>query len=170
MSNLQENLVVSHGRMKQQADKHRLVRQFEVRDWVFLRLQPFKQKSMQRKYGKLGPMFYGPYKVIQRVDKVAYKLELPKEASIHPVFHVSFRKAKIGESTILISRLPPVDAMGHLAPEPARIPEAKSIKKRRLPVVTQVLVQWEEADEDDATWEILSKLQQEYPHLVDKVL
>jgi hypothetical protein len=140
MSILQENLVATQGRMKQQADKHRLERQFEVGDWVFLRLQAFKQESMQRKYGKLGPKFYGPYKVIQRVGKVAYKVELPKEASIHPVFHVSFLKAKIGESTTPISRLPPVDAMGYLAPEPARILETRRIKKRRLLAVTQVLV------------------------------
>ena len=30
-------------------------------DWVFLRLQPFKQKSMHKKLGELGPKFYGPY-------------------------------------------------------------------------------------------------------------
>ena len=68
-----------------------------------------------------------------------------------------------------ISRLPPTNALGHLAPQPAKILETWTIKNRRLPTVKEVLVQWEEGDLDDATWELLFKLQQDYPHLVDKV-
>uniref|UniRef100_A0A2N9EEL0 Chromo domain-containing protein n=1 Tax=Fagus sylvatica TaxID=28930 RepID=A0A2N9EEL0_FAGSY len=97
------------------------------------------------------------------------KLELPEGACIHPVFHVSFLKAKLGETITPISRLPPTDALGHLAPQPARILETRTIKKRRLPAVTEVLVQWEGGDPDDATWELLFKLQEDYPHLVGKV-
>uniref|UniRef100_A0A2N9EK47 Chromo domain-containing protein n=1 Tax=Fagus sylvatica TaxID=28930 RepID=A0A2N9EK47_FAGSY len=74
------------------------------------------------------------------------KLELPEGACIHPVFHVSFLKAKLGETITPISRLPPTDALGHLAPQPARILETRTIKKRRLPAVTKVLVQWEGED------------------------
>ena len=40
---LKHNLVAAQARMKQQDDKHRSEREFEVGDWVFLRLQPFKQ-------------------------------------------------------------------------------------------------------------------------------
>uniref|UniRef100_A0A2N9I5B5 Chromo domain-containing protein n=1 Tax=Fagus sylvatica TaxID=28930 RepID=A0A2N9I5B5_FAGSY len=126
-------------------------------------------KSMRKKLGKLSPKFYEPYKVIQRVGMVAYKLELPEGACIHPVFHVSFLKAKLGKTITPISRLPPTDALGHLAPQPARILETRTIKKRRLPAVTEVLVQWEGGDPDDATWELLFKLQEDYPHLVGKV-
>ena len=43
------------------------------------------------------------------------------------------------------------------------------MKKRRLPAVTEVLVQWEGGDPDDDTWELLFKLQEDYPHLVGKV-
>uniref|UniRef100_A0A2N9GEU1 Integrase catalytic domain-containing protein n=1 Tax=Fagus sylvatica TaxID=28930 RepID=A0A2N9GEU1_FAGSY len=125
-------------------------------------------KSMCKKLGKLSPKFYEPYKVIQRVGMVAYKLELPDGACIHPVFHVSFLKAKLGKTITPISRLPPTDALGHLAPQPAKI-LTRTIKKRRLPAVTEVLVQWEGGDPDDATWELLFKLQEDYPHLVGKV-
>jgi hypothetical protein len=97
------------------------------------------------------------------------KLELPEGACIHLVFHVSFLKAKLGETITPISRLPPTDALGHLAPQPARILETPTIKTRRLPVVTKVLVQWEGEDPDDATWKLLFKLQEDYPHLVGKV-
>jgi hypothetical protein len=37
---LKENLVMAQNRMKQQADQHRSEREFEVGDWVFLRIQP----------------------------------------------------------------------------------------------------------------------------------
>ena len=59
---LEHNLVAAQARMKQQADKHRSEKEFEVGDWVFLRLQPFRQKSMCKKLGKLSPKFYRPYK------------------------------------------------------------------------------------------------------------
>jgi hypothetical protein len=124
---------------------------------------------MHKKLGKLGPKCYGPYKVIQRIGLVAYKLELPEDACIHSVFHVSFLKPELGEAITHISRLPPVDALGHLAPQPAKSLETRIIKKRRLPTVTEVLVQWEGGDQDDATWELLFKLQEDYPHLVGKV-
>jgi hypothetical protein len=166
---LEHNLVAAQAQMKQQVDKHRSEREFEVGDWVFLRLQPFRQKSMCKKLGKLSPKYYGPYKVIQRVGMVAYKLELPEGACIHPVFHVSFLKAKLGKTITPISRIPPTDALGYLAPQLAKILETRTIKKRRLPAVTEVLVQWEGEDPDDATWELLFKLQEDYPHLVGKV-
>ncbi len=96
MGLLQHNLVAAQARMKLQADRHRQERQFEVRERVFLRLQPFKQKTMHKKLGKLGPKFYRPFRVLKKIGAIAYKLELPKEANIHPVFHVSCLKAKIG--------------------------------------------------------------------------
>jgi DNA repair ATPase RecN len=39
---LKDNLTLAHNRMKQQADQHHSERSFEVGDWVFLRLQPYK--------------------------------------------------------------------------------------------------------------------------------
>ena len=95
---------------------------------------------MHKKLGKLSLKFYRPYKVIQRVGMVAYKLELLEGACIHPVFHVSFLKAKLGKTITPISRLPPTDALGHLAPQPAKILQTRTIKKRRLVAMIEVLV------------------------------
>ena len=52
---------------------------------------------------------------------------------------------------IPIPKLPPVDSLGHLAPEPILILESRVIKKRRLPAMTEVLTQWAGAAKEDAT-------------------
>uniref|UniRef100_A0A2N9HGB9 RNA-directed DNA polymerase n=1 Tax=Fagus sylvatica TaxID=28930 RepID=A0A2N9HGB9_FAGSY len=165
---LKENLLSTQSRMKSQADKHRLERSFQVGEWVFLRLQPFRQKSVSRKHGKLAARFYGPFQIVEKVGAVAYRLELPEEAQIHNVFHVSCLKPKLGQSVLPIAKLPPIDSMGHLSPEPSRILDQRTIKRRRHGSATEVLVQWEGSTQEDATWELLFKLQHQYPHLVGK--
>ena len=74
---------------------------------MYLRLQPYIQRSLKHNtLGKLSPKFYGPFRVIQKVGEVAYKLELPPGSQIHPVFHVSCLKAKLGHQVTPISQLP----------------------------------------------------------------
>jgi hypothetical protein len=61
------------------ADKHRIERSFEVGDLVFLRLQPYRQSSLNKSGAeKLKPRFNGPYRIMCRVGEVAYELELPE--------------------------------------------------------------------------------------------
>ena len=42
--------------------------------------------------GKLQRRFVGPFKVIETIEQQAYKLSLPEDSNIHPVFPVSFLK------------------------------------------------------------------------------
>jgi hypothetical protein len=82
--------------MKAQADKHRQERTFAVGDWVYMKLQPYAQMSIHRRSNhKLSYRFFGPFLVLQRVGKVAYKLQLPESSKIHPVVHVSQLKKAI---------------------------------------------------------------------------
>ena len=54
--------------MKQQANQLRIEREFEVADWVFVRLQPYKQLSLKKQgKNKLAPKFYGPYQIIRNI-------------------------------------------------------------------------------------------------------
>ena len=63
---------------------------------VYLRLQPYRQSSLKKSRAKkLKPRFYGPYRVIRKVDEVAYKIEIPEGSQVHNVFHVSRLKKSI---------------------------------------------------------------------------
>ena len=110
---LKENLIQSQHRMKHIADAKRTDREFKVNDLVFLCLQLFRQASIAlRGNRKLAPKYYGPFPVQARVGHVAYKLQLPIGSSIHPVFHVSCLKKKLGSWSSSLPHLPLVDADG----------------------------------------------------------
>lgn len=116
---LKEHLLHAQHRMKHQADRKRTEREFSVGDQVLLKLQPYVQSSVvNRPCPKLAYKFYGPYKVTSRIGTVAYKLELPQESKIHPVFHVSQLKPFTADYSPVFNQLPaPRDlTVGDLVP------------------------------------------------------
>jgi hypothetical protein len=71
---------------------------FEVEDFILLKLQPYKQSSLKKSGAeKLKPIFYGPYKIMRWVGEVDYELELPEGSKIHNMFHVYFLKKAVGQ-------------------------------------------------------------------------
>ena len=65
---------------------------------MFLRLQPYKKTSLKAKgHQNFAPKFYGPYHIIQRIGEVAYKLVVPTQLKIHPIFHVSCLKKVVSQ-------------------------------------------------------------------------
>ena len=93
---VQQHLARAQQRMKSQADKNRVERQFSVGDMVFLKIQPYVQSSLApRANQKLAFRFFGPFLVVAKVGAVAYKLGLPSSSSVHPVFHISQLKKAI---------------------------------------------------------------------------
>ena len=155
MNILKDHLAAAQGRMKTQADKHRQERSFAVGDWVFLRLQPYRQQSLAYKgKWKLSPRYFGPFKVLKRIGPVSYKLELTLKSKLHPVFHVLCLKLKLGQHVTPLPTLPPVDDLRQVYTELVAILQIRS-KSLRSRVITEVLVQWLGASPEDATWESL---------------
>jgi hypothetical protein len=72
---LKTNLAAARNRMKLKADINRSEKEFSVGDKVMLKLQPYVQQSVVcRRYPKLAFKYFGPYEILERVGKVAYKL------------------------------------------------------------------------------------------------
>lgn len=104
---LKENLTRAQNHMVQQANKHRSEKVFESGQWVYLKLQPYRQVSLKNRHSqKLAKRFYGPFRILRRIGTVAYELELPPAARIHPVFHVSLLKTCHGDPKIQVLPLP----------------------------------------------------------------
>jgi hypothetical protein len=110
---LKENLQTMKNRQKISADKHKIEHSFEVGDLVFLRLQPYRQSSLKKSgTEKLKARFYGPYRIMRRVGKVAYELELPEGSNIHNMFHMSCLKMAVGQFINTSKELPSLDEEG----------------------------------------------------------
>eukprot|EP00253_Pinus_taeda_P009341 PITA_09341 len=125
---LKDNLVLAQNRMKQQAYQHRSERSFDVGDWVFLRLQPYKQISLKqaKKDNKLSPKYYAPYKVLQNIGTMAYKLELLAASRVHPIFHVSCLKKVIGDKLLVQTILLELDEEGKIVLEAKVVTETRT--------------------------------------------
>nr|GFA86064.1 putative reverse transcriptase domain-containing protein [Tanacetum cinerariifolium] len=110
--------------------------QILVGDKVMLKILPWKGVVRFRKQGKLNPRYVGPFKVLEEIGKVAYKLELPEELSrIHNTFH---------ELVEIVDR------------------EVKRSKRSRIPLVK---VRWNSKRGPEFTWEREDQFRKKYPHL-----
>ena len=81
--------------------------EFQVGDQVFMRISPWKGVLRFGKKGKLSPRYMGPYEIVERIGKVAYRLRLPPElARIHDVFHVSMLRKYIADHSHVLRDQP----------------------------------------------------------------
>jgi hypothetical protein len=160
---LRAQLARAQQRMKMYADKNRTEREFTVGDQVLLKLQPYAQQSVvNRPYPKLSYKYFGPYKILERIGAVAYKLELPISAQVHPVFHVSQLKPFTANYSPVYSTLPSVPDLVAATPVPVEILQRWLVRKGNS-ATPQVLIRWAHVPDECATWEDYYVLKNRYP-------
>ena len=105
-----------------------------------------------KKDNKLSPKYYGPYKVLQNIGTMAYKLELPASSQVHPVFHVSCLKKVIGENIPVQTILPELDEEGKIILEPEAVME-KITRQLGNRSISEYLIKWKNLPTEGSTWE-----------------
>ena len=121
--------------------------------------------------GKLAPRFIGPYKILERIGEVAYKLELPEGLSgFHDVFHVSQLKKCYAEmADIPLRDIVPLEAIqldSDLTYEEKHVRILETANRvTRSKIIKFCKVLWSHHSEEEATWEREEDLRRDHAHL-----
>ncbi|GJQ98045.1 putative reverse transcriptase domain-containing protein [Tanacetum coccineum] len=163
---IKQRMQAAQDRQKSYADRKRKPMEFEVGDRVMLKVSPWKGVVRFGKRGKLNPRYVGPFKVLAKVGKVAYKLELPQELSrVHHTFHVSnLKKCYTDEPLVMPLKGVHINDTLQFVEEPVEIMEReiKRLKRSRIPLVK---VRWNSRRGPEFTWEREDSFKEKYPHL-----
>ena len=90
MSFIRQRLLTAQSLQKSYVDVRRRPLGFEVGDPISLKVIPKRGVVRFGKHGKLSPRFIGPFKILERMGTVAYRLTLsPSMSGVREVFHVS---------------------------------------------------------------------------------
>nr|GEY60345.1 putative reverse transcriptase domain-containing protein [Tanacetum cinerariifolium] len=153
-------------RQKSYADLKRKPMEFQVGDKVMLKVSPWKGVVRFGTQGKLNPRYVGPFKVLEEIGKVAYKLELPEELSrVHNTFHVPNLKKCHADEPVAI----PLDGLHfddklHFVEEPVEIVD-RGVKQLKRSQILLVKVRWNFKRGPEFTWEHEDQFRNKYPHL-----
>ncbi|GKC92642.1 putative reverse transcriptase domain-containing protein [Tanacetum coccineum] len=142
---IKNRIQAAHNRQKSYADLKRKQMEFQVGDRVMLKVSSWKGVVRFGKRGKLNPRYVGPFKVLEKVGFVAYKLELPQELTI------SLGGLHIDDKLHFVKQL--VEIMDR---------EVKQLRQSRVPIVK---VRWNSRRGPLFTWEREDQFRKKYPHL-----
>jgi hypothetical protein len=150
---LKTYLTTAQNRIKVQADKQRNDRVFQVGEQVLLKLQPYAQTSVVNcSYPGLSFKFFGPHRVLDKVGKVAYMIDLPRGSLIHPVFHVSQMKPFTPNYTPVFSEMSVLQDFSQEKLAPEALLESRLVKKGNA-TTPQVSIKWQGLPDSVTTWE-----------------
>ncbi|XP_044478762.1 uncharacterized protein LOC123205787 [Mangifera indica] len=139
------------------ADRKRSERQFKIGDQVYVKLQPYRQVTMHSGNQKFQPRYFSPFTILDKVGAVAYRLQLPTDAAIHDVFHVSLLRPAY--SRVVVSpTLPP-----QFTPQrwPQCILDRKMVRRRNIPAV-KLLIQWPNETHETTIWEFADTIRNQF--------
>ena len=131
---------------------------------MFLRVAPYRCVLRFGRKGKLALRFIGPYQILERVGKVAYRLALLASLDrIHSVFHVSqLRKYVSDPSHVLaVQDLELSDDLSYQE-VPVQILDYR-VKKLRNREILLVKVLWRSQRIEEATWEVEAEMRERFP-------
>jgi Integrase zinc binding domain/Chromo (CHRromatin Organisation MOdifier) domain/Integrase core domain len=153
---VREKLAISKYEMKKAYDKHRKDEAFSEGEKVMLSTKNLHFRGGSK---KLAPRFIGPFIIEKKISDVSYRLSLPPEMRIFPVFHISLLKRFEGTDT---SQAPDIPSEFLAIDDPYewevdelldKKTEEEDGKKR-----TYYLVKWKDFPQEEATWEPVEHL------------
>jgi hypothetical protein len=161
---IQQHLAAAQARQKSYSDKQRRSIEFAVGDHEYLKVSPMKGVQRFGVKRKLAPRYVGPYLIIERSGKVAYKHQLPPEMHmIFLVFHVSQLKKclQVPEEEVKVRNIKLKRTLTY-------VEESMSILDRKDRVTWNQVIKfykilWSNHSERDATWEREDYLREVYP-------
>nr|GEX24839.1 putative reverse transcriptase domain-containing protein [Tanacetum cinerariifolium] len=163
---IKNRLLAARSRQKSYAYKRLKPLEFKVGDMVLLKVSPWKGAVHFGKREKLSPRYIRPFKILARVDLVAYTLELPEELKgIHITFYVSNLNKCLAKDDVVVSIDEiQLDDKLHMIEEPVEVVdrEVKRLKQSRIPIVK---VCWNSQRCLEFTWECEDQIKKKYPHL-----
>ncbi|GKC81676.1 putative reverse transcriptase domain-containing protein [Tanacetum coccineum] len=165
-SPIKPRIQVARDRQKSYVDLRRKPMEFQVRDGVMLKVSPWKGVVHFGKRGKLNPRYVGPFKVLEKVGTISYKLKLPQDLSkVHNTFHVSnLNKCYADKPLVVLLDGLHIDDKVHFVEESVKIidREVKRLRKIRVPIVK---VRWNSRRGPEFKWECEDQFRKKYPHL-----
>jgi hypothetical protein len=142
LKTLQQNLMQAQQCMKKFADMNQTERSFEVSDYVYLKMQPYRETALGLPNSlKLTSKWYGPFRVLKKVGNVAYQLQLPDGTQLHDVFHVNQLKKHLGNKAIPNPWLPMLTAEGKIKTAQLAILQRRQVP-RNAGAYDVVVPQW----------------------------
>ena len=135
---------------------------------MFLKVAPWKGVIRFQQRGKLNPRYIDPFRILERIGLVTYRLELPSKLSrIHNVFHVSMLKKYVPNPSHILE-IPPIELEEDLSFEvqPIAIID-QEMKQLRSKVIPMVKVLWRSVAIEEMTWETEASMRSHYPYLFD---
>nr|GEU82684.1 putative reverse transcriptase domain-containing protein [Tanacetum cinerariifolium] len=136
---IRQCLQAARDRQRSYANVRRKPLEFQIRDLVMLKVSPRKGVSQFKKQGKLNLQYIRPFKFLDRIGPVTYKLELPEELkNVHNTFYVSNLKKCLSDESLLvpIKELRLNDKLNFVE-ESVEIMdrEVKQLRQSRIPIV-----------------------------------
>ena len=167
---IQSNLKIAQSRQKSYADKRRRSLTFNKGDFVYLKVSPMKGVTRFGVKGKLAPRYIGPFQILKRYGKVAYRLKLPEHLSaVHDVFHVSQLKKclRVPEQNVEIEGVGLESDLTY-SEYPIRVLDQKDRVTRRR-TIKFYKIQWNQHSEEEATWESEDYLLEKFPEFLASI-